>query len=72
MNKPEGEDTTGVNHEAQRLRVPGAESRQRSRLSREATGRSIARTAITPGREAAPAEEVEEVTAKSDVGKGPK
>jgi hypothetical protein len=66
MNKPEGEDTTGVNHEAQRLRVPGAESRQRSRLSREATGRSIARTAITPGRKAAPAEEVGEVTAKTE------
>ena len=62
MNKPvEGEGTTGVNREAQPSRVPAAGSRQRSHLNREATGLSIARIAITPGRAAAAAGEVEEV-----------
>jgi hypothetical protein len=54
-NKLEGEeeDTPGVNHGARRLRVQGAGSKPRFRLSREETGQYIARTAITPRREAA-------------------
>lgn len=51
----EGEDITGVNLGARRLRVPVAVSKPRCHLSREATGPYIARTASTPRREAAAA-----------------
>jgi hypothetical protein len=55
MNNPEAEaeDTAGENHKAQRSPVPDAESRQRSRFSREATGLYIARTVSAPGKETA-------------------
>ena len=64
MNKPEGEDTTGVNHGARRLRVPGAESKPRCRLSREAIDPYIARTATTPRREPAAPAVAEEIAGK--------
>jgi hypothetical protein len=47
-----------VNHRARRSRVPAAGSKPRYRLSREATGPYIARTATTPRREAAAVEEI--------------
>jgi len=49
------EDTSGVNHKARRSRVPRAGSRPQCRLSREATGPYIARTATTRERETAAA-----------------
>lgn len=56
-NKAEaGEDSAeGLIRKAHQLRVPAAESRQRSRFSRVATGLYIARTVSPPGREAAAA-----------------
>lgn len=57
MSKLEVEDSTGVNHKAQRSHVLRAESRRQYPLSLEATGLCIARTVTAPGKEIAAAGE---------------
>ena len=68
MSRAEGEETTGANRKARRLHVPGAGSEPQCRLSHEATGRYIARTASDPEREipAAGAEDVAIVVSRDE------